>query len=156
MQILRPVVAVIAIACVGPSVTPLDAQNAYTGYQATSARVSQLDWRLLHVNVAVACDKIEVEFDAAKHRFVGIGWVLTSDIAAFDVSTLRTSLAAKAGKLSAKLGQQFPEFKPRAQQDLEIEFRIGREGMDVMAAYRKGTIEFTEAFYAYLREIGRR
>jgi hypothetical protein len=130
--------------------------SPYSGYEKTQKLVTEIDWRLLQIGIQLAPKEAYIFFDKSSRLFKVEAWVTTSEVARTDTKTLRDDLVAKVELAKALLGRYFPEFKARGSRDLRAQILLGRETGEAIAAYDGETIRFTDAYYEFLREAGKR
>lgn len=138
----------------GGGVYGLDAP--YSTYEAAPRFVTEMEWRLLQVAIPLAPKEAYVSFDGKEKQFTLTVWVMTSDASTMTTQLLRENLISVIDLAKALLEAQFPEFKKRSNRDLIVKCVLGRSERDIIATYDREGFRFTEAYYVFLKEIGKR
>ena len=136
--------------------SPALAQDqAYKSYEDRPRLVTELEWRLLQVQIPLAAKEAYLSFNSSGRVFEMIVWVTTVQVRR-DTSLIRAEFEATLELASALLGRHFPEFKDRGSKDLRAQLLLGRRGGEEIAVFDGSRVRFTQAYYDFLKEIGRR
>ena len=117
--------------------------------------ISELDWRLLQV-IGHYKYTNNISYNRETGVFEAIFYESVFAVSGNSPDKLRESMEMKIRLLNGLLGKYFPAFRKRGSIDLRATILLGRRGGDHIAEYDGATLRFTDDYYNYLREIGRR
>lgn len=131
--------------------------SPYNFYVERERRVSEIDWRLVQVNLKIGNmgHFYFITFDSSDQIFTTKRVIDTQTLLAVSPANLRESLFAEVGLIKAAIGSEFPEFKRRESSDLRITLLIGEYESRQFASYKNGKFAFSDNYVAFLREHGR-
>lgn len=126
-----------------------EAVSPYSQYERTTKNVTELDWRLLLINIRITNIGVQVSYNHKEGIFYALKVVHPSMVEGMPVE----NFLAEARAVRAWLETEFPEFEDRNGSDLLFEWKLGRDGIDEIAECRGEKFEFKEGYYKYLREV---
>ncbi len=124
-------------------------QTGFAKYTEEVKMISQMEWRLLNINVDLTTKEAKVSYNSNSNQFECIVWVLTTD-AKTPTRTLRGLLLSTTNFTVVLLNNYFSDFNKR--EDLIVNFKLGASGYGDIAIFKNGTFRFTDIYYQYLRE----
>mgnify|MGYP001077615569 CR=1 FL=1 len=118
--------------------------------------VTELEWGLLQAQVRLTTEEAYLTFDSLNQRFDMIVWITTVDAARQSTQFTRDSFEATVDLAKAVLEMHFPEFKARRSKDIQARLLLGRSGGEELAVFDGSSVRFSDKYYEYLKEVGRR
>lgn len=147
------IILVILLATSGYAQTA--SNNPYQMYALMKKTISELEWRLVQINLQLGDTGYFVYFDDTSNLFKVQKFIDTYTLVTFSPSLLRESLLSKCGLVEAVIRSEIPEFSERGSKDLNIKFIIGEASARHFANYSSGTFSFTDAYYSFRKEHGK-
>ncbi len=132
-----------------------DGTSLYSRYEVPKV-VTELEWRLLLIEVKLGDECSDLLYNPRARTFEATYWLLATEVTHDNTSVVRRALDAQADRTAVLLERYFPEIKGRIDSDLRIEWRLGAPGVGVIAVFENGSLDFTDGYYKYLREMGKR
>jgi hypothetical protein len=114
--------------------------------------ISELEWRLVQVNLKLGKEGYYVFFDNASGVFRVDKFIDTHTLITTNTSTLRDILSSACILVEAVIGSEFQEFRESNPKSLNIAFIIGEEGARCFANYSSGKLSFTDEYYSFKKE----
>lgn len=143
-------------AMIGVNPVAIAQDGAYKGYERTQKTVTELEWRLLQAQLELVPYRAFLSFEPSSQLFSLTVWVTTRDAALMDSRMLREDFESTVNLAKAVLSGHFPGFKERGSNDVRARLLLGRSGANEIALFDGSSVKFTESYYEYLKEIGRR
>lgn len=153
---MRRLTFVFLAAMIGGTPVVLAQDGSYKEYERTQKTVTELEWRLLQAQLELVPHRAFLSFEPSNQQFSLIVWITTRDAALMDSRMLREDFESTVNLAKALLARQFPRFKERGSNDLRARLLLGRSAGEEIASFDGSSVKFTESYYEYLKEIGRR
>ena len=131
-------------------------KTPYATYEQAQKTITELEWRLLQAQLPLTAKEAYLSFDAPSRRFSLTVWITTFDAARQSPSETRDLFASTVDLAKSLLELHFPEFKIRGSKDIRAQLLLGRSGRDELGVFDGSSVKLTDAYYEYLREVGRR
>lgn len=131
----------------------LTAENdRYLAYSQIAKNVSELEWRLVQVNLKLGASGYYVYFNQEKSTFNSDKFVNTHDLSTAATPAQRERLMSECNFVAAVIGSEFLEFKTSGANDLEVKYIIGESSSRTFATYSMGIFTFTKEYYDFKNE----
>ena len=127
-------------------------QDPYSKYGLQKKNISELEWRLVQINLKLAESGNVVIFDNWQKIFKVDKFIDTHTLLRTPAPLLRQLLISQWNLIKAVIGSEFAEFKDRENQDLVIKYLIGETGAGDFAVIKNGSFSFTDNYYKYLQQ----
>ncbi len=126
--------------------------NPYQIYSLMKKTISELEWRLVQINLKLGEIGYFVYFDNTSNLFKVDKFIDTYTLATTPPDTQRELLLSQCRLVEAVIGSEIPEFRQRGSKDLNIKFIIGEASARHFASYSSGSFSFTDAYYSFRKE----
>ncbi len=138
-----------------PGYTQTVTNSPYSIYSVMKKTISELEWRLVQVNLKLSQDGYFVYFDTKSNLFKVDKFIDTYTLVTKPPTTIRELLLSQCHLVEAVIGSEFPEFRTRDSKDLNIKFIIGEASARHFASYYSGRFSFTDEYYSFRKEHGK-
>jgi hypothetical protein len=141
---------------IGGTPVALAQDGAYKEYERTQKTVTELEWRLLQAQLELVPYRAFLSFEPSNQRFSLVVWITTHDATRMDSRMLREDFESTVNLAKSLLARYFSSFKERGSNDLRARLLLGRSAGEEIALFDGSSVKFTDSYYEYLKEIGRR
>lgn len=128
---------------------------SYAMYSMIKKELSQLEWRLVQINLRLGETGYFVYFDDESNLFRVDKFIDTYTLESKTPALLREWLLSQCGLVEAVIASEFSEFLERGSKDLDIKFMIGEVSGRHFANYSLGSFSFTDEYYSFRKEHGK-
>jgi len=151
----RLIVCLVWLTCAS-CITGARAQDAPYRMYENQKVVTEMEWRLLQAQQPLSAKEAYITFDSMHQRFDLTVWITTVDAARQSARETRDSFLSVVKVASALLGLHFPEFQARGSHDIRARLLLGRSGAEELAVFDGNSVRFSDRYFEFLEEIGRR
>lgn len=128
--------------------------NPYKKYSVPRKELSELEWRLVQINLKLGSTGYFVYFDKNSKIFKVDKFFTTYTLSTTSPTSLRELIISECVLVESVIGSELQEFRDREKKDLLVTFIIGESSSRIFATYSSENFSFTDDYYNFRKENG--